>query len=139
MKAPFFLSDLDPSQRPLANAARHALSSGRQTGYDADEAVRQYLSALRDHLMYALGQQRLDDPSAIPAEFLVSVPAVWSDRAKNRTRDACQLALGGRRPDQSGGSSEGSDPPVRLVSEPEAAAVYSIYECQHHGLNVGDR
>ena len=50
-------------------------------------------------------------------EYVLSVPAIWSDLAKNKTLE-CAL---------SAGLGEKNDPSsIRLVSEPEAAAVYTI-------------
>jgi molecular chaperone DnaK (HSP70) len=53
---------------------------------------------------------------------------VWSDAAKNATRKAAEGAgMGGE-----GGKG------IRLISEPEAAAVYTLKAIQPNGLNVGD-
>lgn len=52
-----------------------------------------------------------------PHEYVLSVPAVWSDMAKDRT---LKCALGAGFGDKSNASS------IKLVLEPEAAAVYTI-------------
>jgi hypothetical protein len=52
----------------------------------------------------------------MPKEYVLSVPAIWSDRAKARTLDCAYRAGYGMRYSSS----------IRLVSEPEAAALYTI-------------
>jgi molecular chaperone DnaK (HSP70) len=52
-----------------------------------------------------------------PKEYVLSVPAIWSDKAKDRTISCAFDAGYGERGDPSS---------IRLVSEPEAAAVYTI-------------
>jgi hypothetical protein len=52
-----------------------------------------------------------------PKEFILSVPAIWSDQAKDKTMDcALNAGFGGRNQETN----------IRLISEPEAAAVYTI-------------
>jgi hypothetical protein len=50
-------------------------------------------------------------------EYIPSVPAIWSDPAKNDTLECAFNAGYGDR---------GIPSSIRLVSEPEAAAVYAI-------------
>jgi molecular chaperone DnaK (HSP70) len=52
-----------------------------------------------------------------PKEYILSVPAIWSDLAKNKTLECAFNAGYGDRNDPSS---------IRLVSEPEAAAIYAI-------------
>lgn len=63
-----------------------------------------------------------------PIDFVVTVPAIWSDLAKDKTRDACMRAL----------SSFGEGKVVQLVSEPEAAAIYSLDGISTHTLKKDD-
>ncbi|CAG9953192.1 unnamed protein product [Clonostachys rosea f. rosea IK726] len=55
-------------------------------------------------------------------EFVLSVPAVWSDKAKNATLQAAKYA---------------GIFPVTLIKEPEAAALYTMYSLGF-ALKVGD-
>lgn len=56
--------------------------------------------------------------------FVLSVPAVWSDKAKDGTlRAAIQAGIPGKD--------------VSLVSEPEAAALYTLRSIQPNLLKVG--
>jgi hypothetical protein len=90
--------------------------------------VTDYISALGEHLMHTL-RQKLGDPVVKNAEmeFVVTVPAIWSDLAKERTRRACQLAR--HLP---------SSRPIHMVSEPEAAAIYALHGLDPHGLKADD-
>ncbi|UNI19937.1 hypothetical protein JDV02_006079 [Purpureocillium takamizusanense] len=106
-----------------------AADTGRETS-SADELVTDYMSALNEHLLYTL-REKLGDAvvKTTPLEFVVTVPAIWSDMAKDRTRKACQRAFGGP---------SSASCLVHLVSEPEAAAIYALHGLDHHGLRVGD-
>ena len=88
----------------------------------------EYLSKLGEHLLYTL-RQKLGESfmRSVPLEFILTVPAIWSDLAKTKTLDACRRA---------GWPFEGR--PVTLISEPEAAAIYTIHGLDPHGLKVND-
>ena len=87
-----------------------------------------YLKQLGSHLMYTL-RQKLGEGIVrnVPREFILTVPAIWSDLAKTKTLKACRRAGG---PFQ--------DRPITLISEPEAAAIYTMHGLDPHGLQVGD-
>ncbi|CAD0083296.1 unnamed protein product [Aureobasidium vineae] len=59
-------------------------------------------------------------------EWIVTVPAIWSDTAKDATLKAAQMAGLGR-------SSK-----LSLVTEPEAAAIYAFKVLEDFNLRVGD-
>lgn len=59
-------------------------------------------------------------------QFVLTVPAVWSDSAKDATLKAAEKAGMGNRHD------------LKLISEPEAAAVYTLKAIQPNHLKVGD-
>ena len=105
-------------------------SAAARGSRNADKLVTDYMSALGDHLMYTLreklGEGVLKD---IALEFVVTVPAIWSDLAKDRTKQACQRAAG-----LSAVRSQ-----IHLISEPEAAAIYALHGLDPHSLQVGDR
>lgn len=104
--------------------------SASRGGRNVDTLVTDYISALGDHLMYTL-REKLGEGvvKSTPLEFVVTVPAIWSDLAKDKTRQACQRAAG----------LSATKAPIHLVSEPEAAAIYALHGLDPHGLNVGDR
>jgi molecular chaperone DnaK (HSP70) len=59
----------------------------------------------------------------VQRKFVISVPAVGSDKAKNTTLRAAKLA---------------GIYPATLIKEPEAAAMYTLHVLQDRGLDVGD-
>lgn len=59
-------------------------------------------------------------------QFVLTVPAVWSDSAKDATLKAAEKA----------GMGSGKD--LKLISEPEAAAVYTLKAIQPNNLKIGD-
>jgi molecular chaperone DnaK (HSP70) len=99
-------------------------------GRNVDQLVTDYISALGDHLMYTL-REKLGEGvvKSTPLEFVVTVPAIWSDLAKDKTKQACQRAAG----------LSAYKFPIHLISEPEAAAIYALHGLDPHGLQIGDR
>ncbi|KAL2290153.1 hypothetical protein FJTKL_00638 [Diaporthe vaccinii] len=59
-------------------------------------------------------------------DFVLTCPAVWSDYAKNTTLQAAERA------------GMGAKSSIQMISEPEAAAVYTLKAIQPNHLNVGD-
>ena len=91
------------------------------------DAVSDYLTQLYKHTMDTLTRRYGESFMAITkVEFVLTVPAVWSDAAKNATLHAAERAGMGNRHD------------LRLISEPEAAAVYTLKAIQPNHLKVGD-
>ncbi|KAL4946804.1 hypothetical protein BDV06DRAFT_229684 [Aspergillus oleicola] len=93
-----------------------------------EKLAEDYLTALHKHIMYTL-EQKLGAAllRTIPLEFSLTVPAIWTEAAKDKTLKACQRA----------GFIKGNEE-ISLVSEPEAAAIYAIHGLDPHGLKVGD-
>lgn len=95
------------------------------------EAVSDYLSALHTHTLDTLTRRYGSSfVATTPIDWVLTVPAVWGDAAKNATRRAAERAGMTTGPAGSGG--------IRLISEPEAAAVYTLRAIQPNCLNVGD-
>ena len=61
-----------------------------------------------------------------PVEYVVTVPAVWSDRARTVMR-TCSEAAG-----------LGCRDTLHMVTEPEAAAVYALRKEEAQNLSIGD-
>ncbi|KAK8058896.1 hypothetical protein PG994_009344 [Apiospora phragmitis] len=99
---------------------------------DSDSLVKDYLFGLGEHVLHFLRQRLGSDAmnglirrSAI--QFVLTVPAVWDERAKDRTDRAFVEA---RNLARIGG--------VTLVSEPEAAATYALHTMlQESSLDIG--
>lgn len=117
-------SDLDPSLRTPTSGLTQAGRGNR----DVQQLVADYISRLGEHLLYLL-RQKLGEAFAksIPLEFVLTVPAIWSESAKQRTLEACRRAGG-----------PFLNAPVTLISEPEAAAIYTMHGLDPHDLKVGD-
>ncbi|KAG6199235.1 hypothetical protein E4U10_005217 [Claviceps purpurea] len=104
---------LDPKQeRPLYLPATHTRTELRALPKAPIEIAADFMRAIYEHALEEIA-------SAVPKaymdicqkEFVLSVPAVWSDAAKNATLKAAELA---------------GIESITVVKEPEAAAMYSI-------------
>ncbi|XXH01548.1 hypothetical protein Hte_007908 [Hypoxylon texense] len=95
---------------------------------DVDQNITDYLSKLYEHFIYMIRNQigRAMFES-ITVQFVLTVPAIWSENAKQRTLEAFRQV-----PGLPSGYS------ATLVSEPEAAAVAAIRELRHQDLEVDD-
>ncbi|KAK3939287.1 chaperone protein DnaK [Diplogelasinospora grovesii] len=122
----WFKLDLEPTLTSPAGVMRN---SAAREGRNVDKLVTDYISALGDHLMYTL-KEKLGEGvvKSTPLEFVVTVPAIWTDRAKDKTKQACMRAAG----------LSTTKPLIHLISEPEAAAIYALHGLDPHGLKVGD-
>lgn len=90
------------------------------------DAVSDYLTKIYEHTMETL-KRRFGESfvASTPIEFILTVPAVWSDAAKNATLQAAERAGMGERAK------------LQLISEPEAAAVHTLKTMQPGALQVG--
>lgn len=87
-----------------------------------------YLTCIVDHVLHEslprqFGASFLENQQI---SYVVTVPAIWSDKAKDLTRQAAVRA----GIDQS---------KLMLITEPEAAALYCATLCKEADLNEGDR
>jgi molecular chaperone DnaK (HSP70) len=73
---------------------------------DPEKLLEDYLTALGRHLIYTLEQKLGAAFRTIPLEYVLTVPAIWSELAKAKTLKACEAA--GFK----------TDVPISLVSEP---------------------
>ncbi|KEZ46799.1 hypothetical protein SAPIO_CDS0097 [Scedosporium apiospermum] len=89
------------------------------------DVATDYLRALYDHAMAEVKGEYLDREflENYQQQFVLTVPAVWSDKAKDMTLRAARAA----------GIS-----PVEMITEPEAAALYTILSVKNKGLKVRD-
>jgi molecular chaperone DnaK (HSP70) len=86
-------------------------------GEEIEELVVDYLTALREHLVSHLQTHLTSfDLESIPKQYIITVPAVWSEKAQSRTRSCAEKA----------GMGHGES--VRIISEPEAAAIHELEE-----------
>ncbi|KAK5135987.1 hypothetical protein LTR08_004241 [Meristemomyces frigidus] len=114
-KLPHFVS-------PLETAAQL-----RKCDKTVMDAVSDYLTKIYEHTMETLVRRYGESfVSTTKVEFVLTVPAVWSDAAKNATLQAAERAGMGNRHE------------LKLISEPEAAAVYTLKTIPPSRLKVGD-
>lgn len=91
------------------------------------EAVSDYLAQIYKHTMETLTRRYGETfMSLTKVQFVLTVPAVWSDSAKDATLKAAEKAGMGKRHE------------LQLISEPEAAAVYTLKAIQPNHLQIGD-
>ncbi|KAK3304585.1 uncharacterized protein B0T15DRAFT_558433 [Chaetomium strumarium] len=114
-KLPFYVS-------PLETAAQ--LKRYNKTVVDA---VSDYLSQIYKHTMDTLRRRYGESfMASTKVDFVLTCPAVWSDAAKNTTLQAAERA------------GMGTQSQIQMISEPEAAAVYTLKAIQPNHLKVGD-
>ncbi|SPO06373.1 uncharacterized protein DNG_09062 [Cephalotrichum gorgonifer] len=89
------------------------------------DVAADYMEAIFKHAMEEIEVDSVD-PSFVDCfqkKFILTVPAVWSDKAKSMTLAAARKA----------GIS-----PVEMITEPEAAALYTLHSMKSKGLQPGD-
>ncbi|PQE30903.1 hypothetical protein CJF32_00007906 [Rutstroemia sp. NJR-2017a WRK4] len=114
-KLPFYVS-------PLETAAQL-----KKYNKNVVDAVSDYLTQVYKHTMETLTRRYGESfMSSTKVEFVLTCPAVWSDAAKNTTLQAAERAGMGSKAD------------IQMISEPEAAAVYTLKAIQPNHLSAGD-
>ena len=85
-----------------------------------------YLTHLREHIVKVLKTKVGEGVIASTTiEYIITVPAIWSDAAKFRTRACAKRAgMGGE---------------LQIISEPEAAVIYALDAMDPETLNAGDK
>jgi hypothetical protein len=84
-----------------------------------------YLKCIRDHVIGHL--ERSIGKAVVKSttiEFTITVPAMWTDKAKKLTLDCAKAAGLGEQ--------------LRIISEPEAAGIYTLSTMDVRGLKQGD-
>ncbi|KAG8164168.1 hypothetical protein KVR01_006086 [Diaporthe batatas] len=98
------------------------------SGRRIDQAIVDYLSSLGTEVMHTL----TDGLSAgiiadYELKYVLTVPAIWSERATQRTRSAFQEAMNIR-----------SAVDITVISEPEAAAICELQEAETRIVDEGE-
>lgn len=114
-KLPFYVSPLDTAAQL------------KRFNKNVVDAVSDYLTQIYKHTMDTLTRRYGESfMASTKVQFVLSCPAVWSDTAKNTTLQAAERAGMGDRSE------------IQMISEPEAAAVYTLKAIQPNHLAVGD-
>lgn len=95
-------------------------------GKTPEDVVTDFLTQLYQHVMERLASKINESILSItPIEFWFTIPALWSIRAENSTRDAAVKAGFGSRPKDN----------IHLIREPEAAVICCLNEMTKDGGN----
>jgi molecular chaperone DnaK (HSP70) len=120
---------MDPSQIEAAKAlAQFSTRLGKlPPNKKPTDGIAKFLGALRavalDRMAADWGQEFVDET---PIEYILTVPAVWSDKAKSDTL-ACASEAG-----------FGDVNTIRLITEPEAAATWTFHQLPDTAVKKGD-
>ncbi|KAK5744403.1 hypothetical protein LTR17_002113 [Elasticomyces elasticus] len=116
---------LDPTQPipdyvSLPDVQQQLLANGK----NISTAVADYLRALYAHTKVILGRRYGQQfVATTKLTVILTVPAVWSDAAKDATLKAAEAA--------------GMGDTIGMISDPEAAAVYTLQAIQPNHLKIG--
>ncbi|KAL8366030.1 hypothetical protein RB595_004694 [Gaeumannomyces hyphopodioides] len=114
-KLPFYVSQLETATQL------------RRYNKTVVDAVSDYLTQVHRHTMDTLTRRYGESfMASTKVDYVLTCPAVWSDAAKNTTLQAAERAGMGARAS------------ISMISEPEAAAVYTLKAIQPNHLNVND-
>ena len=126
----FFKLDLDPSQCrrfSLAVAFPDSMATLAAADITVEKLVTDYLTSLRKHADQVLRHKFPESAlMSTQIEFIITIPAVWSDSARMKTRKCAQDA----------GMGSGSS--LHMISEPEAAATFALDAMDPHDVKIGD-
>ncbi|KAK4964856.1 hypothetical protein LTR28_003603, partial [Elasticomyces elasticus] len=110
-----------PSYVSKADILEKLVDAGR----DMVDVVADYLRELHNHAKETFVRRYGEVfMSTTKMRLVLTVPAVWSDKAKNATMQAAERA--------------GIHEDLSMITEPEAAAVYTLQAIQPNCLVVGD-
>lgn len=100
-------------------------------GISVLDAISDYLEAFHTHICRELQRGFANNYDQSKFRYCLTVPAMWSDKAKSIMREAATRA----------GLINRWDHPDRLmlISEPEAAALYCEKKCEQFNLGHGQR
>ncbi|KAG8530983.1 uncharacterized protein KY384_004340 [Bacidia gigantensis] len=125
----WFKLDLDPSQLEkigLSQKYPDPLAAPPGYNYSPGKLTTDYMTALRKHAEHMLKHKLPASAlSSTPIEWIVTVPAVWSDKARELTL-ACAKKAGMAQNE------------LFIISEPEAAAVYALHKMKSLKIQKGD-
>ncbi|KAI0011688.1 actin-like ATPase domain-containing protein [Xylariaceae sp. FL0662B] len=119
---------LDRSQKlPFYVSPQETATQLKKFNKNVVDAVSDYLTEIYKHTMDTLTRRYGESfMASTNVDFVLTCPAVWSDAAKNTTLQAAERAGMGLKSE------------IQMISEPEAAAVYTMKAIQPNHLSVGD-
>lgn len=91
-----------------------------------EDVVTDYLRSLHEHTVNLLKSKIGSAFGGMVLEYVITVPVMWPENAKAKTLSCAEKA----------GLGEASK--MRIISEPEAAAIHALRASNPHGLEIGD-
>ncbi|ROV88754.1 hypothetical protein VMCG_10060 [Cytospora schulzeri] len=121
---------LDPDQPKPAYLPVSSFKKDRKMlPKDPVDVAADFLGAIYNHALATIESAGVRDYFQFcQKEFILTVPAVWSDKAKDLTLKVRLFSSAAKK---------AGIHPVTLIKEPEAAALYTL-SSHDHSLNVGD-
>jgi hypothetical protein len=118
---------LDPEQeRPLfdSTGAANTQAELKKLGKPPVDVASDYIAAIYKDAMKSI-ERKVNKSylELLDKQFVLSVPAVWSEKAKDATLRAARNA---------------GITPIELIKEPEAAALFTLHQSKAQGLQPGD-
>ncbi|KAF2258188.1 hypothetical protein CC78DRAFT_556655 [Lojkania enalia] len=96
----------------------------KRLGKSAVDVSSDYMRAIYEHSLKEIESRIPREYFAqLEREYVLTVPAVWSDKTRDATRRAARNA---------------GITPVKMISEPEAAALFTLNQLKNLGLEDGD-
>lgn len=119
---------LDRSQKlPFYVSPQDTATELQKFNKNVVDAVSDYLTQVYKHTIDTLTRRYGESfMASTKVDFVLTCPAVWSDTAKNTTLVAAERAGMGKQAD------------IQMISEPEAAAVYTLKAIQPNHLKIND-
>ncbi|KAF9887338.1 hypothetical protein FE257_010333 [Aspergillus nanangensis] len=115
---------LDESQEVKYQPASEARAMIASQGKSPVEVASDYLQRLVDHTQTILRRRFGTAVQDMRYHYILAIPAVWSDKAKDLTLRAAMDA--------------GIETGISTISEPEAAALYCLTVIQPNSIESGD-
>jgi len=119
---------LDRSQKlPFYVSPQDTATELQKYNKNVVDAVSDYLTQVHKHTIDTLTRRYGESfMASTKVDFVLTCPAVWSDTAKNTTLVAAERAGMGKQAE------------IQMISEPEAAAVYTLKAIQPNHLKIND-
>ena len=96
-------------------------------GEECEDIISRYLMLLREHVNSVIVQHYGGAVvRGLPREYIITVPAIWSEKAQNATLLCAERA------------GMGNVNSIRIISEPEAAGIYALKNMAGLNLEVAD-
>ncbi|KAK2071325.1 hypothetical protein P8C59_005759 [Phyllachora maydis] len=123
-----FKLDLEPSLYKLDAVSDP--TAPRRSPQETDKLMTDYMTELVTYVMTRLrADLKAEVIDAVPIQVVLTVPAIWTDLAKEKTRAACHKAFRS----VCAGALE-----IKTLSEPEAAAIFALHTMDRADLGQGD-